>query len=143
MQHNYKVGRYFQLKSATPITLSSNVLYQCLCSFATNLSNVVLTLGMFATLETRAREHLNQADNTKSAIKDHLYDCGKCSAMSYSVPFKVVRKCVTEYDTEIQEALLIKKLNPKLSKQLYAKGPYFYLVFFSYILVCIIVLFLP
>ena len=62
----YKVGRYFQLKSATPITLSSNVVYQFLCSCDTNLSYV----GMSSRhLGTRAREHLILADiNTKSAI---------------------------------------------------------------------------
>ena len=27
-----------------------------------------------------------------------------------------------QYETKIQEALLIKKLNPKVNKQLYAKG---------------------
>ena len=36
----YKVGRYFQRKSATPITLSSNVVYQFLCSCDTKLSYV-------------------------------------------------------------------------------------------------------
>ena len=69
-------------------------------------------------LGTRAREHLNLADiKTKSAIKDHLYDCDKCSSMKHSVEsFKILKKCVTEYDTKIQEALLIKKLNPKVKQ---------------------------
>ena len=83
-------------------------------------------------LGTRAREHLNLADiNTKSAIKDHLNDCDKCSSTKHSVEsFKIFKKCVTEYDTKIQEALLIKKLNPKLNKQLYAKGASFLLSIF-------------
>ena len=34
-----------------------------------------------------------------------------------------------EYETKIQEALLIKKLNPKLNKQLYAKAATFCVVF--------------
>ena len=51
--------------------------------------------------------------------------------------------CVTEYDTKIQEALLIKKLNPKVNKQLYAKGVSFLLRIFSDILVRIIIQFLP
>ena len=33
--------------------------------------------------------------------------------------FKVFKKCVIEYDTKIQKALLIKKLNPNLNKQVY------------------------
>ena len=48
--------------------------------------------------------------------------------MKHSVEsFQLLEKCVTEYDTKIQEALLIKKLNPKLNKQLYAKGASFLL----------------
>ena len=116
----YHVSRYFQQKSATSITLSSNVVYQFLCSRDTNFSYVGMSLRH---LGTRAREHLNLADiNIKSGIKDHLHDCGKCSSMKHSVEsFKILKKCVTEYDTKIQEALLIKKLNSKLNKQLYAK----------------------
>ena len=78
-------------------------------------------------LGTRAREHLNLADiNTKSAIKDHFYDCDKCSSIRYSVKsFKALKKCVTKYDNKTQKACLIKKLNPKLNKQLYAKGASF------------------
>ena len=57
--------------------------------------------------------------------------------------FKILKKCVTEYDTTIQDALLIKKLNPKLNKQLYAKGASFLFSIFSDILVCIIIQFLP
>ena len=87
----YKVGRYFQRKSATPITLSSNVVYQFLCSCNTNLSYVGISSRH---LGTRAWQHLNLADiNTKSAIKDHLYDCDKCSSMKHSVEsFKVLKK---------------------------------------------------
>jgi len=36
--------------------------------------------------------------------------------------FKVLRKCSSEFDTKINEALLIKKLNPSLNKQLYGRG---------------------
>ena len=54
---------------------------------------------------------------------------------------KGLKKCATEYDTKIQEAILIKKLNPKLNKQLYAKGVSFLLSIFRYILVCIILQF--
>ena len=35
-----------------------------------------------------------------------------------------------QYETKIQEALLIKKLNPKVNKQLYAKGASFLLSIF-------------
>ena len=64
--------------------------------------------------------------------------------MRHSVEFfKVFKKCVTEYDTKIQKALLIKKLNPKLNKDLYAERALFLLSIFSDILVRIIIQFLP
>jgi len=44
---------------------------------------------------------------------------------------KILRTCPSEYDTKIQEALLIKKLNPKLNKQLYANGSSFLLSIFK------------
>ena len=44
--------------------------------------------------------------------------------------YKVLKKCITEYGTKIQAALLIKKLNPKLNKQLYAKWASFLLSIF-------------
>ena len=36
--------------------------------------------------------------------------------------FKVLRICNSEYAAKIQQALLIKKHNPQLNKQLYANG---------------------
>ena len=80
-------------------------------------------------LGTRPWEHLNGADiNTKSAINNHLNDCDKFSSVRYSVEFfNVLKKRVTEYDTKIREALLIKQLNPKFNKHLYAKEASFLL----------------
>jgi len=45
--------------------------------------------------------------------------------------FIILRTCPLEYDTKIQEALLIKKLNPNLNKQLYAIGALFLLSIFK------------
>ena len=74
-------------------------------------------------LGTRAQEHLNRADiNTKVAIKNNLYDYGKCTFTRFFMEaFKIFKKYITENDTKIQEALLLKKLNPKLNDELYAK----------------------
>ena len=38
-----------------------------------------------------------------------------------------MQKCNNEYETKIQEALFIKKRNPKLNSQLYASGSSFLL----------------
>jgi len=40
--------------------------------------------------------------------------------------FEVIRTCNSGYETKIQEALLIKKYNLQLNKQLYAKGIFFF-----------------
>ena len=44
--------------------------------------------------------------------------------------FKIIRKCRSEYDTKIHEALLIKKHSPALNRQLYANGSSFLLQVF-------------
>ena len=83
-------------------------------------------------LITRAREHLDLGDvHTKSAIKDHLYNCNSCSLNKNSVnSFRILRQCHNDYDAKIHEALLIKRLKPELNKQLYANGSSFLLNIF-------------
>ena len=54
--------------------------------------------------------------------------CEKYKSESLTVNnFKVVQKCNNEFETKIQEALFIKKQNPKLNSQLYASGSLFLL----------------
>ena len=43
---------------------------------------------------------------------------------------EILKRCNTEYETKIQEALLIKKSKPKLNSQLYANGCSFLLNIF-------------
>ena len=82
-------------------------------------------------LAARACEHLVLAGPQKSAIKEHIRACAICREEKYNVnSFQILKSCHTEYETKIQEALLIKKLNPKLNKQLYAKGASFLLSIF-------------
>ena len=125
----FKVNRYLQLKSKAPHALSSNVVYEFTCSCDTNLSYI----GMFTRhLGTRAREHLNLDDSHKSATKDHLRSCRQCcNGVCNVTSIKIfLRKCTTDYDTKIHEALLIKKLRPQLNKKLYAKDASFLLHLF-------------
>ena len=122
-----KVLKYFQLKSATPKALCSNIVYQFSCACDAHLSYI----GMSSRhLSTRAKEHLNLADKRKSAIKDHLYSCDICSNNLDMDSFTVLKKCNSEYETKIHEALLIKKQGPKLNKQVYASGASFLLDIF-------------
>ena len=63
--------------------------------------------------------------------KNHILACERCKSGSLTVnDFKVVQKCNNEYETEIQEALFIKKQNPRLNSQLYASGSMFQLNMF-------------
>ena len=124
-----KVGDYFQLKCRTSHALCYNVVYKFTCSYDANLSYVgVSTLH----LGVRAKEHLNEADQHKSsAIKDHLMFCNvcceACKAQLSADNFKILKKCLSDFDTKIQEAFYIKKTHPKLNKQLYAHGASFLL----------------
>ena len=118
-----KVGSYFQLKCVTPVELVSNVVYKFSCSCDTNMSYIGMTTRH---LGTRIQEHLQP--KAKSAIRDHINDCQSCKQANINVDsFKVIKTCNTEYNSKIQEALLIKKHNPKLNTQLYAGGSSFLL----------------
>ena len=44
--------------------------------------------------------------------------------------FEIIRKCQTSYEAKIHEALVIKRSNPVLNKQLYANGASFLLNLF-------------
>ena len=122
-----KASKYFQLKSATPKALCSNIVYHFSCACDAHLSYI----GMSSRhLSTRAKEHLNLADSRKSAIKDHLYSCDICSNNLDMDSFTILKKCNSEYETKIHEALLIKKRGPKFNKQVYASGASFLLDIF-------------
>ena len=46
--------------------------------------------------------------------------------------FSVIKKCSSDYDSKVHEALLIKKHQPKLNKQLYENGSSFLLQLFGF-----------
>ena len=73
-------------------------------------------------MDTRAKEHLH-SKNTKSAIHDHIKVCKTCLETEYDInSFQILRQCSSKYEAKIQEALLIKKHNPKLNAKLYEGG---------------------
>ena len=74
-------------------------------------------------LSIRAGEHLNVSRSSKSAIKEHIKKCSSCKTQPNNMgQFKIIRKCQTSYEAKIHEALVIKRSNPVLNKQLYANG---------------------
>ena len=104
-------------------------------SFDVRVMRTLPNVGMTTRhLAARACEHLVLAGVLKSAIKDHVRACATCRDEKYTADFfQILKRCHTDYETKIQEALLIKKLNPTLNKQLYAKGASFLLSTFCQI----------
>ena len=63
----------------------------------------------------KVKEHLNLADSRKSAIKNHILSCPTCSNLQYNIDsFAILRKCNSDYDAKIHQALLIKRHSPSL-----------------------------
>ena len=120
----FETGSYFQLKCSTPFPFLSNVVYKFSSSRNANISYIGMTTRH---LGARIQEHL-QHKTTKSAICDHFEICQNCKLYNADFNgFKVLRICNSEYATKIQEALLIKKHNPQLNRQLDANGSSFLL----------------
>ena len=117
-----KIGDYFSLKSVAPFPYSTNVVYQFNCLRDAGRSYIGQTKRH---LLTRVNEHLSldKPRGHKSEVKSHIYKCTSCHKQFLSIQnFKVLRKCKTSYETRIHEALKIKKLRPKLNKQLMRNG---------------------
>ena len=111
----FKSSSYYQLKCSTPsLTLMSNIMYKFNCSCDVDLSYIGMTT---CHLSFRIREHLHS--KVRSAVGKHMDNCRMCKETPVGVnDFKIMRACSTEYNTKIQEALLIKNktgLNPKLT----------------------------
>ena len=57
-----------------------------------------------------------------------MYSCPECIEKHFSVyDFTVLKKCHTDYEAKIEEALVIKEQNSKLKRQFYASGSSFLL----------------
>ena len=125
----FKTSNYFPLKSRTPHALCSNVIYKFTCSCDTNLTYVGMTSRA---LSVRVREHLDCSNNNTidSAIKDHLLSCQLCFENNRDLDpshFEIIRMCNNDYETKINEAILIRKLSPKLNIQKFNNGASFLL----------------
>ena len=67
---------------------------------------------------TTAKEHLNLDSSVKSKIKEHIIKCNLRNKKDTD-SFIAIKECLSDCDCKIYEALLIKKHQPKLNKQLY------------------------
>ena len=80
-------------------------------------------------LITRIQEHFKLNSAATSANKNHEYSRSKCIQNNFSVHyFTVLKQWYTNYETKIQEAFLVKKLNPKLHGQKFDSGSLFLLM---------------
>ena len=100
-----KVGNYFNLKSNTPALLLSNVVYRFSCPCDAGLTYIGKSTRHVI---SRAKEHLNLGSSVKSKIKDHIIECNLCNKKdmdSLIHRFSVIKKCSSDYDCKIHEAL--------------------------------------
>ena len=66
--------------------------------------------------------------NKDSAVQNHINVCQSCKdSKHFFDKFSILKTCNTQYSVKIQEALLIKKHNPKLNTQLYPNDSSFLL----------------
>ena len=106
-----KVGNYFNLKSNTPELLLSNVVYRFSCPCDAGLTYIGKSTRH---LLTRAKERLNSDSTVKSKIKDRISECNLCNKKdtdSLIHRFIIIKKCSSDYDCKIHEALIIKNIN--------------------------------
>ena len=115
-----KVSSFFSLKSGTPHALKARVVYKFTCLSDSDSYYIGKTKRHLA---TRAKEHTTPKESTQSEIKNHLFRCDVCKNGDHTVDnFQVMKQCRNDYSAKIHEALLLKKLRPKINKQKYSKG---------------------
>ena len=119
-----KTASYFQSKGSTPRALVSNVVYKLICLRDANRSHIGMTSRHSV---PRAQEHLHSTFN-ETAITQHINVCSSCGSNNLGVgSFEILRQCNNDYETKIQEALLMKKLKSKLSIHFYSNSSSFLL----------------
>ena len=116
------------MKCQTPAALVSNVVYKFTCLRDANLFYIGKTKRHF---DTRVAEHLNFTSDRPTAVADHVSGCGDCQRGNLKDNLRIIKKCSSDYDSQIQEALLIQKMNPKLNVQLFNSGASYKLLVFA------------
>ena len=110
-----RLGSFFPLKCSTPLPVQSQVVYRFRCLGDQDTSYIGMTVRH---LSDRVKEHLKGKQD--SAVHDHIESCHTCNQNKITIEnFSIIKKCRTDFDTKIHEALLIKKHNPNLNRQLH------------------------
>ena len=114
---------FFSLKDKTPLPLLSKVVYKFTCLRDVNLAYIGETTRP---LQIRVGEHLSKKSTT--AVGKHIKGCDVCKNGSLTLKdFEVLKRCSTNGETRIHEALLIRKESPQMNKQLHLSGASFIL----------------
>ena len=120
-----KVGNYFTLKCNTPDSIVPKVVYQFTCPSDSEVKYIGYTNR---SLGERVKDHLRGG----TAISDHIDSCKHCRTIRITIDnFKVLKKCRTNLETMIFEAIFIKRNNPSLNHQLIKPGRSYFLAVFD------------
>ena len=112
-----RVQDSFVLKDHSPKSILTKVVYRFTCPRDSDTQYIGYTNRP---LQARVKEHLTKGN---SAISDHIASCQGCNGTRLSIDnFDILRKCRKKADTPIYEAILIKKYNPSLNRQLVKPG---------------------
>ena len=117
-----KVKDYFSLKCSSHPYLSANVVYKFTCQSDSDNFYIGQTQRHIG---IRAEDHLNTESD--SAVGDHIRSCNECrdrksnGLMSFQ-DFTILKSCKSKSEVIFQEALLIKRLNPPMNRQLLTSG---------------------
>ena len=113
--YTFKVGDYFVLKDKVPLLFRSNLVY----SFSCPCDRVTSYMGMTTRqLFVRIGEHFKRG-NCSSAVYSHLAKCQTCHEVtSKQSNFRLVTTCRSERETEIKEAMYIRRFKPSLNVQM-------------------------
>ena len=64
-----------------------------------------------------------EAGEKKTAVASHVTECLTCKQNKTCLDdFEILKHCKTDFETQIHEALLIRKFRPKMNTQLYNSG---------------------
>ena len=80
----------------------------------------------------RGMEHMALSSvYTNSEVKSHLKTCNTCYSNISIDNVKIIKKCSSNFNSMIHEALLLRKLSPSLNKQIFTNGQLYPLKIFS------------
>ena len=111
-----KVKDQFRLKDTTEDQLLTKVVYSFKCLRDSGIQYIGYTNRA---LKVRIDEHLRGG----TRVSDHIAQCKACNDGGVNHKnFTILKKCRTKWDTAVYEAILIKRYNPILNKQLVKPG---------------------